>query len=401
MLPAAIDEARRNNPDVIALRARARPVRERPAQERFLPPPMLEAQIWQWPIDSLNPANTNMFAFMATQDVPGRGKRALRAAVAGKDVELAANEVESRTRQIVDQVKRAYADLFVARAATEIHLSTADVVRQLEQASQARYAAGRISQQDVLKAVVELSTLHGHLIMLEEQAKVAAARLNALLGRAPDAAIGPLTNPHEQTLVAELQTLIEAARRDQPELKAARLAVERAEAELAVTKRDYKPDYSIQAGYAVMPRQSDSIMARVGLTWPSAPWSRGRLDRRSAEQLMSIEAARADERAIDNRIRLAVQEAYIRVKAAEQRLSLFRTTILPQARQTLEVSRVAYQTDRIDFLALLDNQRTVLTAQLEYSRALADFEQAAADLEQAVGSDLPPAMFGPAARAGT
>src|SRR5206468_6973545 len=136
LLPAAIDEALRNNPDLIARRARATSVRERPAQERFLPPPMVEAQIWQWPIDSLNPANTNMFAFMATQDVPGRGKRARRAAVAGKDVELAANAVDNRVRQIVDQVKRAYADLFVARAATEIHVSTADVVKQLEQASQ-------------------------------------------------------------------------------------------------------------------------------------------------------------------------------------------------------------------------------------------------------------------------
>ena len=50
---------------------------------------MVETQIWQWPINTLTPANTNMFMFMATQELPGRGKRDLRVALAQHDVELA------------------------------------------------------------------------------------------------------------------------------------------------------------------------------------------------------------------------------------------------------------------------------------------------------------------------
>jgi len=68
-------------------------------------------------------------------------------------------------------------------------------------------------------------------------------------------------------------------------------------------------------------------------------------------------------------VRLAVQHAYVRVKAAEQRAGLLRTTILRNPGQTLEVSRVAYQTDRVEFLAILDSERTLLDAQLEYFRA--------------------------------
>jgi len=84
-----------------------------------------------------------------------------------------------------------------------------------------------------------------------------------------------------------------------------------------------------------------------------------------------------------------VQEAYVRAKAAQERAALLRTTILPQSQQTLEVSRVAYQTDRVDFQALIDNERMLLDARLDYFRALSDFSQALADLERAVGSDLP------------
>jgi outer membrane protein TolC len=54
---------------------------------------------------------------------------------------------------------------------------------------------------------------------------------------------------------------------------------------------------------------------------------------------------------------------------------------------------VAYQTDRVDFLAIIDNERVRLDAQLDYFRALSDLEQALADLERAVGTDITPSML--------
>ena len=92
---------------------------------------------------------------------------------------------------------------------------------------------------------------------------------------------------------------------------------------------------------------------------------------------------------MENMVRLAVQEAYVRAKSAHERAALLRTTILPQSQQTLEVSRVGYQTDRVDFQSLIDNERTLLSSQLDYFRALSEFQQATADLERAVGRDLP------------
>src|SRR5258707_7289417 len=75
--------------------------------------------------------------------------------------------------------------------------------------------------------------------------------------------------------------------------------------------------------------------------------------------------------------------------SAKPRAALLRTTILPQAQQTLDVSRLGYQADKVDFQAVMDNERMLLDAQLGYVRALSEFEQATADLERAVGTDLP------------
>jgi cobalt-zinc-cadmium efflux system outer membrane protein len=175
----------------------------------------------------------------------------------------------------------------------------------------------------------------------------------------------------------------------QPELQRARLEVERAEAELASVRSEYKPDFSMQGGYMLQPRMTDAWMGRIGITWPKAPWSRGKIDARVAEQTAAIQTAKARTQAAENMVRLAVQEAYVRAQSAQDRAVLLRTTILPQSQQTLEVSRVAYQTDRVDFQALIDNQRVLLDVNLDYFRALSEFTQALADLERATGTDLP------------
>jgi len=387
-LANAIEEALNKNPDLMALRQQVDIARHRPTQERALNPPMLEGTIWQWPINTLNPANTNMYMFMVGQDFPGRGKRDLRAAVAEKDIALADSDVVIRARQIVNDIRQAYTSLYIARKAIDIHLATVSLLQQIADVSQAKYATGRISQQDVLKPVLELSKLHSDIIMFDEQASLATAKLNVLLDRSPDAPIGPLVEPQEQMLLPSSADLQRMALEHQPELQRAHLEIDRAEAELASAKKEYKPDFTVQGGYLVMPNQTDALLGRVGITWPKAPWSRGKVDARVAEQTAAVAAATARERAMENSLRLAVQEAYVRAKSAQARAALLRTTILPQSQQTLDVSQIAYETDRVDFQALIDNERTLLDSRLDYYRAVNDFEQAIADLERAIGTDL-------------
>ena len=169
-----------------------------------------------------------------------------------------------------------------------------------------------------------------------------------------------------------------------------RIDIERMEATLAAEQQEYEPDFFVKGGYLLMPRQADSWTAMVGITWPKAPWARTGIDARVAEAVAAVEAARARHAAAASAIRLAVHEAYVRADASLERAALLRTSIVPQSEQTLAVSRVAYQTDQGDFLALIDSQRVLLDVQRAYYRALSDLEQARADLERAVGTELLP-----------
>ena len=60
-LNAALDEALQRNPDLIALRREYEAALAIPAAERFLAPPSFEAQIWAWPVTTLNPIRTDMY----------------------------------------------------------------------------------------------------------------------------------------------------------------------------------------------------------------------------------------------------------------------------------------------------------------------------------------------------
>jgi cobalt-zinc-cadmium efflux system outer membrane protein len=388
----ALSEAMSRNPEIALLRRELDAARTRPGQERFLQPPTLEAQIWQWPVDTLNPANTNMFMAMLGQELPGRGKRRLREALVETDVRLAEADVAVRARAVVERVKRAYVDLSLARRAVAVHHESVDLLRQFADAAQVRYATGGFSQQDVLKAVLELTRVHDHLIGLEQRALLAEARLNALLDRPPDAAIGPLGAPRDDVSLPPADWLQRLALEQQPELASARLAIERAQARAAIVGQEYKPDFFVMGGYMLMPRDRDGWTAKVGVTWPTAPWSRGRLDAQKGEAEAEMAVAAARVRAVENGVRLAVQEAYVRASAARQRASLLRTTLLPQSRQARDASRVAFEADRGDFLALIDSERVRLDAELDYYAALSDAELAFAELERAVGTDLTPGV---------
>ena len=107
-----------------------------------------EAQIWQWPINRLNTTNTNMYTFMFGQHIPGPGKRRVREAVAQKDAELAETDIAVRARDVMDRVKRACAELFVARKAIEVHHASVGLLRQLADVAQAKEPRCRIRRHE-------------------------------------------------------------------------------------------------------------------------------------------------------------------------------------------------------------------------------------------------------------
>ena len=89
-----------------------------------------------------------------------------------------------------------------------------------------------------------------------------------------------------------------------------------------------------------------------------------------------------------NKILFQIQDGWVKVQTAERTINLYETSILPQAEQALKAARIGYETDKIDFLTLIDSQTSLQNMTLDYYRALIQLEQHQAGLERAVGLDL-------------
>ena len=383
-LRQAIDEVLAGHPDLAALRAEAEVAAAGPLRERTLMPPMFEGQVFQWPFNTASPANAQIMLTLS-QEFPGRGKRDSRAALAEKQAAMTANQVSVRTSALAGEVRRAYADLYLARQSLEIFDATIELLQQLVSVTEAKYATGRTTQQDIVKALVEIARVEEQIVMATEDAGMAEIRLNTLLNRAPDAPVGPINPPDAPASLPDAADLQRVAREGQPELRGADLELAASEAARVVAESETKPDWVVRGGYMFMPEMTDAWTATVSMTWPRAPWARKRIDAETLEAQRMADAARARRHALERRVAQMVQEALLRAKAARDRVELLRTSVLPQLEHSFDLAVVAYQTDRLGFGELLDTERMLLDARLDYHRALNRRDVALADLDQAVG----------------
>ncbi|MGH7554065.1 MAG: TolC family protein [Longimicrobiales bacterium] len=382
-LRAAIEEALARNPELVALRQQYDVARASPALERYLAPPMLEAQIWGWPITTLNPARTDMYMLTAEQELPGKGKRAARTLVAQRDAEISQQLIAVRANQILSDLRQAYVDLAFTREAFDVYAQQTNLLQEITETATLRYAAGEGVQHHTVVALVDVAGVEKERIAAEARAQATEARLNTLLGRPPSQAVEPL-EPVVSTLQVQEAEQLALARH--PDVAMVEAEVAREEAELERLRGERRPDYVVGGGYMLVPGEAGAWTARAGITWPNAPWSRGRLHATIDLQNKRIDAAKGRRAVIAAQLREGIREAVVRLNAAERHVRLIESTVLPQIDHAFELTRLAYATGEGPFTEILETRRTLLSTQLEYLEAQANVARARADLETAAGA---------------
>jgi len=294
-------------------------------------------------------------------------------------------EVAVEAVRVAGEVRRAYVDLWLARATLDVYADRVRLLRQVADAAEAKYAAGRASQQDIVRALVEISRVHELAVMARERARMARVALNSLMGRQPDEPIGEVSLPDPPADVPGTSALVDLARQRHPELALVERAREVVSAEIDVAKSDRRPNFVVQGGYMWMPEMRDAFTARVGITWPGAPWARRGIEARVREADARRTALDARRLAVENTLARMAGEGRVRALAARERADLVDASLLPQATHALELARAEYQTDQTSFLDLVEAERLVLDLRLDAIVARADLARALIDIETATG----------------
>jgi len=190
------------------------------------------------------------------------------------------------------------------------------------------------------------------------------------------------------TLPSE-KSLEQQALEVRPDLKQAEAAAAKSRQQQSLAKKAYVPDFSVSAGYMLMPPSSAMRNTYMVEGSMSLPW----LDRRKHDAEVATAAAAVSEQdaelaALRTRAFGQIKESLAEAEAAQKFAALYQNSLRPQAEATLHAAVIAYENNQADFLNLLDSQMQVIDIDVAWMQALADFNSRLADLEMAVGAPI-------------
>ena len=389
-LDSLVAEALAHNPRIVSVREGSAAARARIGQATALEPPQVGLEFYQTPVGSFpNPIrNGRETDYSIQQTLPFPGKRAARGQAAQRSADMAGQAVRTVERQVAREVKTAYFALYFALRDVEINSRTQDFLQDLIAIATKRYEVGEGKQADILRAQTELSLLATENMRLTGTARVAKANLNTVLGRPagqPFGVIPSIERPIPELPLAQLDSL---AFSNRPELREMESRIRMGEAELAVAGKEKLPDFMLRFQYKEMKTEGDYWSSMVGVTLPQAFWSLNGYESRIRESRINNSRARADYENERNQTLLEVHTAFETFQANRNVLNSYRSTLIPQAEQTLESTLAAYRAGTADFQALIDAERMLLQIQRDYQMAISNYMTSVAEVEWASGVEI-------------
>lgn len=382
-----VKEALEKNPEILASKGMWEMARARIPQVKALPDPMLRFELQNIGLTgfTVGKMDMSMAGISLAQTIPYPGKRGLRQRVAERESDGAGAMTDAMRLSVVSRLKSAYYDLAFIEASIGVVDRTRRVLQDFEKTAQARYSVGEGIQQDVLKAQVEMSVLTQRAVTLDQMREGTGAMINSLLDRPPDAPLGRPEDPGPMRPLLPLAKLNRLAVENNPELRARQRAIEASQTQVALMKKEYKPDFAVGGGWRSRGGMDDlyQVMVEVEL-----PWQRERRKYGVQEALASTDAAQRNRRATEEMVLAKVRDLSTMAEKSARLSELYRTAILPQAAFALESAASAYRVGRVDMLMVLDGVRTLLENELMAQEQVADYHRAVARLEEVVGAPV-------------
>jgi outer membrane protein TolC len=258
---------------------------------------------------------------------------------------------------------------------------------ELERIARAQTEAGKVTLQDVLRAQIDQDRLRVEIANLEDSRNPLLAKFKAALGLHAGQPDPPFPQRFASTpLDLTSERLLARALSVNPRLKQMEAEIRMAESDLRLAHQSKLPDFN--GGLEADVKASPAMWRPTfGITLPI--WR----DKIAA----GIAAAQARKSAAEARlsaeqIQLAVEFAdqSFMFREATRNLKLLNDSLVPKARQALEVARSGYSSGKTDFINLQEAARTLLEFELAATTAGANRELALAEVSLLVVGIAPP-----------
>ena len=312
--------------------------------------------------------------FFVEQEIVTGGKLRLSRSVFDREVMQAEAELQKRTYQVLNTVRRFYYGALGAQRLVELRGELAGLVRRAVGISQQLVNVGQADQPDFLAAEVEAQRAELALIAARNNRERIWRQLAAVVG-VPSLRSAPLAGSLDESIPElELDGVLESLLRESPEIKIAEAGVARAEQALKRARVEWVPNIIVRGGYRnnreLLELGGTPVGAEgfvdVGVRIPIFDRNQGNVKSAHAE----LERARLEVERVKLSLRARLAATYRNYLDAAALVDKYRNVVIPRAQRAYDLYLNSYQQMTAAYPQVLIAQRTLFQLQVDHVEAL-------------------------------
>lgn len=365
------------NPD-LAVAMRGREIESgQQLQAASRPNPTLSGQVQD--LRSQNRVTT----IAISQQLETADKRDKRMVAAGVAFDIAEVDIHIAQAEISAKTYAAFYQVLAAQQAQKLAQELLEIATTTKDTTTKRVLAGKISPVEETKAKVAEASLKIDLANSNQQLAISKQRLASLWakseGQTDYVVVGELENLKELPKQSELMAQLA----DSPRLKKAALAIQEKQAISNIELSKQTPDVTVSLGAQRNEELGGITQAMIGLSIPIPVFDKnqGNLLSAKAREYQSID----EKTALENQLQTELKDAYSRRQLQVEASNMYKQDILQGAQSAYEAARKGFEYGKFSFLEVLDAQRTLFQAKMQFIQTLTMAHIAEADIQRILG----------------
>jgi outer membrane protein TolC len=300
----------------------------------------------------------------------------------------ATRQDRERTRlDVIDKVRWAYNEVAEAQSALDSLQASLPYYKESKRLATENLRRETILESDLLGADTQLLKTQNAIRDAGDKLAAAAEKLNDLMGRDIHTGFRVSLVEHPNAELEPPAALEVRALQSRPELKKAKLEVQRADYDARAKKAEYIPDVSAAFTYFTTANFANALpsniaVAGLSLTWE--PWDWGRKRKEYAAKRVREEQAKVAVTATERSVLLEVRNAWRQLDGAQRQLVLS-DAMEHAARQKLKEVQEQVKREAVLNKDLFQAQSELASADSGQLQALTAYWKASADLKKAIG----------------
>lgn len=385
-LQPLIDEALKNNRELLTTQAKWKTSTHKISQSTSLPDPMVMIgyQNEGWNKYTYGAMEGSQWMYSASQTFPFYGKRALKGEMATKDAESTEAMYRATLQKTIATVRGLYYELFLAYKDLDLVRDKTAVFSRIEDAAVARYSTGMAPQQEVLMAQAEKYMLIEKETMLAQKIQSVEAMLGAAIGRSGNPHFGRPLEPAQTVFPYSLEEIQASALENSPEVRSRERMISSAAARIGMANKEYFPDFTI-AG-TVYKRTGDfEDMWSLTATFNIPLFYKSKQEQGVAEAKSLSYEAQHELEGTKLMLSSALRDSYTMFQTAEKLMALYKKGLLPKAYQDFESAIAGYATGKVEAITVISRLKALLDYETLYWGQVVEREKAVARMEALAG----------------